>query len=396
MRFAFSDINKAFNLRLWRKRNDFRRALSAPGFSLVEVVVVLLIFSVLLSGIFSAYLAQLKNSTREYKFAETDIDLGIARNIIERDIAMAGYGLADDYTNVSGIAPFAAQATNGNPDTLTLMGTALGMKSRSAQAWTYISAVDGSGVPTFNSWGDAREDVRANPSDTTQNDAVILMEPSQKKLLTQGTSWLFKYSGSPANLTTLPCGSNAGSGTVYGGANAGTLVYGLQKTSDTAPAVPYYTVKYSLSNTNLPSNCASGTYRLMRAETTSAAIPADGTGDPVLACVLDFEVAFGLDTSGTGTGTISLWDDGGQAAAAYATNQTLEKNLKQVRVYMLIQSGNYDPLYTYPAASVRVGEAPLTSTPSPSGIGRDVPIAGELTHYRWKVVEMHITPRNVR
>lgn len=357
----------------------------SSGFSVVEIIVVMAIFLIILGGIFSAYLAQLKTSTTEYKFAETDIDIGIARNILERDISTAGYGLADDYTADPSIPlPVALKANNGNPDELTLTGTSLGTSSRTAQAWTYLSGIDGvSGLPTFHAWNDSREDIRVN-SDTAKNDAVILIEPTTKKLLTQGTSWLFKYSGSPANLTTLPCGTNAGSGVTYGTPTMGTLVYGLQRSDNPKPAVPYYTVLYKLDSTRRSANCNSGTFALTRAETTSTSIP---NGDPVLQCVLDMEVAFGLDTDGNGT--IDVWDDGGTEAATYTTNKKLLKNLKQVRVYMLVQSGNYDPLYTYPAASVRVGDSNLA-------VGRTIPINGNLSHYRWKMVNLNITPRNVR
>lgn len=362
------------------------------GFSITEILVVLSIFSIILAGIYSAYLDQLKSSTREYRYAESDMELGIARNIMERDIAMAGYGLADSYGTLV-FAPRAARGDNSggalenspdtDPDILTVMGTALGTKSRAAQGWTYMTAVAG-GVPTFATWGDPREDVRTDASAANNDDAVIIIEPSTRTLLAQGTSWLFRYNGN-ANLTTLPVKENSNQGTAYASPTIGTIVYGLQSANDSAPAQPYYAVRYYLDDgASNPSNCAPDTFRLLRAESTASATPT--SNDPLLACVLDFQVAFGLDTNGDGV--IDDWDNCGKAAASLSASD-LRKNLKQVRAYILIQSGNREIGYTYPSATVRVGDASL-------GTGRDVILTAEQRNYRWRVMTLNVTPRNMR
>ncbi|MBI5874447.1 MAG: prepilin-type N-terminal cleavage/methylation domain-containing protein [Deltaproteobacteria bacterium] len=354
------------------KKND--------GFSLVEILVALAIFSVIIAVVVSSYITQVKHTGREYRVAETEIETGIAKGIIERDIAMAGYGIAEDY-GATGFNPMVASATNDNPDTLTLTGTALGMKSRQAQAWTYINGVNptfgpASTADTTAPWSDSRENLEAN-------DRVILMEPGTKKLLVEGTEWLFKYDGSngdPANrLKTLSLG------TTYSTPSVGTLVYGLCGSSCAAADItqPYYAVRYYWSGTP-PSNCASGTKSLLRAESTKDASPA--SGDPILDCVLDVEVAFGLDTDENGT--IDAWDNGGVAASGYAASD-LRKRLKQIRFYILVQSGNYDASYTSPFTSIRVGDSILAT-------GRDVAITGDLLRYRWRMLAISITPRNIR
>lgn len=360
------------------------------GFSLVEMLISLSIFSVLISVVFTSFDTQVKHTTREYKLAESDMEVGIAKSIIERDIGMAGYGLAEDYgtsigdvTCPSGLRsssftgnfciPGIAVATNANPDTLTLMGTALGMETRAAQGWTYIASVD----PTFRVWGDTREDVKG---DATGNDVVILMEPSTKRLLAQATEWLFKYDGSnatPANrLTSRP------SGITFLNPAIGTLVYGFYSFGDTVAAQPYYAVWYGLGGAS-PSNCAGGTQSLLRNESRTT-IPTNN-GDPLLSCVLDFQVAFGLDSNEDGS--IDLWDNGGVTAAGY-DSQSLRRRLKQIRVYILMQSGNYDPNYSAPA-NIDVGETLL-------GTGRSVPLTAAQRKFRWRVVSLNATPRNIR
>jgi prepilin-type N-terminal cleavage/methylation domain-containing protein len=85
------------------------------GFTLVEILVTLAIFTIILGGFFSAYLSQLKHTTRETKGAEAEIELGIAKGVLLRDLELAGYGLADDYSAVtsSTFAPLAAKGNDG-------------------------------------------------------------------------------------------------------------------------------------------------------------------------------------------------------------------------------------------------------------------------------------------
>jgi type IV pilus assembly protein PilW len=326
-----------------------RRTLNRKGVTLTELLVVLAIFSFIIAGVYGVYISQVKHTTREHRIAESEMELEIFKNFIERDIAMAGYGIADDYDfNSDGdqdFTPISISATN-DPDTLTLMGTALGRLSRSSQGWSYIMT----STPTFQTWGDVREDVQTN-------DRVIYMEPNTKTLLASGESWLFTYPESPTT-------------------EIGTLVYGLNESNINQP---FYTVQYTLGGIT-PAFCSPGTQNLIRTETP-------GGANPVLDCVLDFQVAFGLDTNEDGT--IDLWDNGGVQSSSY-DNKGLRDRLKQVRVYMLVQLGMRDPDYTYSNPDpILVGDAVL-------GVGRKITLTPEQRRYRWKVISLSITPKNIR
>ena len=334
---------------------------------MIELLISLAILGVMLSGVYSAFVTQTQNSTREFKVAQSELEIGIGKNIIERDLAMAGYGLAEDYSAAIPPVPVpsVAAATNANPDTLTLTGTALGIESREAQGWTFISTVTAGPppVPAFATWTDSREDV-------VVNDSVIIMEPGTKKLLTEGGVWKFLYNGPNVNLApglTDP--------------KTGTLAYGV----DDNAALPYATVAYSLSNANLPTNCEANTMSLVRAETWTAVA---GAPNPLLTCVLDFQVAFGLDTVDDESRQIDLWDNGGVIAQGYDA-ATLRKRIKQIRTYLLVQVSNRDANYTFPVNTVRVGESLLAT-------GRDVPLSAEQRKYKWKVINLTMTPRNIR
>lgn len=342
------------------------------GVTLVELLVTLAIFSIVIAGVYGIYIAQVRLSTREYRITESEMEHQIFRSVIERDISMAGYGIADKYGSLTcnlypipgGPAPcnpIQISATDGTPDTLTLRGTALGLLSRAAQGWTYVRSTS---PFTPNTWADNRENVETG-------DKVVYMEPNAKEILGTG---IYTFPAAPST------------------AERGSLVYDLHKVSANNP---YYAVQYLLGGTP-PTNCAQGTQNLLRAESRNNDLPNASEREPILNCVLDFQVAFGLDTNEDGN--IDLWDNGGVQTATYTTTKTISARFKQARVYILVQVGNRDPDYTYtnpdPAYTANpdriwVGDTTL-------GTGREITLTTEQRRYRWRVVSSGITPRNLR
>ena len=354
----------------WRNKKNPRILESldpVKGVTLVELLIALAIFSIVMAVVYSLYINQVKHSTREYKLAENEMEFGITKNILERDIMLAGYGVADNYGSLP-YDPVPITASDASSlttfDSISLRGTAVGVFSRTSQGWSYIT--DAGPPVTFHTWSDSRENVAGG-------DSVVYMHPATREILTEGATAIFTMPASPS------------------GAAKGTLVYGVHKDS---AALPYITAEYVIGGTP-PPVCAPGVKNLMRAESRNSDPPLPGNREPILNCVLDFQVAFGLDSGFEQDGLIDLWDNGGTQAAVY-DRRTLKKRLRQVRIYVLVQSGSRDPDYTYsnpdrPANpdTVRVGDSAL-------GTGRDVILTPEQRRYRWKVVAVHVTPRNLR
>jgi prepilin-type N-terminal cleavage/methylation domain-containing protein len=370
-------------------QDSVRWPFGQEGFSLMELLVTTAIFSILLAGVFGAYFSQLDHSTREYRVAESEVELGIAKRIIEHDLEMSGYGLAGEYSgSATAFNPMPVtfdDATGpGGADELFLMGTALGLSDRVSQGWSYVVDFDASSPPKVNirdDWADARELIG-------DNDRVVMVDPSSKNLLTDsGGNWLFKYTvtGTTTDIVNL-------AGTPFS-SDIGSLVYGLYGSGnsgkDTTVGVrPYYTVHYYLGSTSPSDNpdlCAPGTGSLLRAESVTTEAPSGG--DPLLACVRDFQVAVGLDTNGNGM--VDNWDDDNSIIGVVGfTRENMNDQLKRIKVFLLIQSGNRDSDYTYPLSTIRVGEG--------TTIGRDITLTAEQRKYRWRLVSLSVQPRNVR
>jgi hypothetical protein len=98
-------------------------------------------------------------------------------------------------------------------------------------------------------------------------------------------------------------------------------------------------------------------------------------------------VVFDLDTNEDGS--VDFRAEGGQHGSI-DTARNLRRRLKEVRVYILVQVGGRDPSYTYPVANVRVGDSSL-------GTGKpDVTLTADQRQYRWRVISLNVTPRNIR
>ncbi len=347
------------------------------GFSLIELLVVITIFGIMMTGIFDAYLSQMTLNSREHRIAEAEIELEVAKQIIEEDLQVAGFGLAEDY-GATGFDPRPFKVTNSNsaPDELLIMGTPLGLDYVASRAWSYMTA----STPTFRAWGDAREDLEID-------DRVIIISPDTKQLLSEtvggSEEWLFEYNGDGLPLTTIP------SGAAYSNHDVGTILYGLYPddgSANDASANPYYTSRYYLGDVGdpKPASCAPGTRNLFRVESVTTETPPGNNNQPLLSCVLDFQVAVDLDMDEN-----DFWEsDNGGVTAAGLDLKDMNDFLKRIKVYLLVQNGRYDPDYTYPLATVRVGED--------TTIGRAVTLTAAQRKYRWKMVTLNVTPRNAR
>lgn len=403
------------------------------GVSLVELLIVLSIFGIVMAGLYSAYSVQLKQGVKEFRFAESEMEYQIAKSIIERDLQHAGFGLTfpfkyQDYcgegieativaatacpskldcpTSLGFCVPIAVWGTDDNPDTLSISGTAIGHASRASQAWSYIKNESG----YLQEWSDARESLLEGNSDD-EGDRFFYINPIYGTYVTgdtpnetTGKTWLFPYSGPTTTYgTTNPPAPNK--------AKTGDVVYGLySRSTPSEPTAdyPYYVVRYYLSSSASGlKNCEGGTKNLLRAESKSGSlVPAQG--DPILNCVLDFEVAIGRDV--TKDGIVDCWDNGGADFTANNTDlkDAIKNQVKQVRIYALVQDGNFDPSFTYsnpdPAASapdrILVGDNILMKCQNNAAtaglVGREITLTANQRHYQWKVITVSVIPRNIR
>lgn len=133
-------------------------------------------------------------------------------------------------------------------------------------------------------------------------------------------------------------------------------------------------ITYALSAGQSLSTCAAGTRNLLRKV-------GGGSGIPILNCVADWELRFGLDTDGDGA-VDSIVDGTGVPASP----ADVRKQIKYVSLYVLMQNSTYDRSYDYGSSNVTLDNSVVLAFP---------PGCGNCKHHHWKVIKKTVKFRNL-
>jgi prepilin-type N-terminal cleavage/methylation domain-containing protein len=410
------------------------------GFTLIELMVVLVVFSIVLTLIAQSFAVILKQGAKLFRSEDSNIEGVIGLEMLRHDLSQTGFGLASERSGVPYIgealagvsaslndtpygdftgparpivalegvsAGACSTATTGQPDNqgynlipcsdyLSIKATTLG-SSTAAQRWTYLNYSSNSSPRWFpNSW-------KASAGNPQTGDSVIALQrdlatsPITTTMITPpGGSFYFQYSATAFN-------------NISSQAQTTVNVFGL---NSVAPRMPFNRVDYFVATppnrAQMSQMCAPNTGVLYKATLNNTnGTSKDGllTYMPLLDCVAGMQVVLGWDF--TGTGLIDTWSnaDGtaqigtGNVAAALlpannesaATGQSIRNNLKMIKVYILAQDGRLDTNYQSPSP-ILAGESNETSITLPNGYN----IAGNgWTHYRWKLYKIIVTPNNL-
>ena len=329
------------------------------GYTLVELVVVILIFGIVMTLISQSFNRIVANSGQMVKSAETDIGGLIGLEVLRIDLGLAGFGLPWYIGSAQYDGESESHLVNGNADTdaasfndassdgpprafvlqndkgvngsdyLVLKGTALGMDI-TTRRWSYLN---------YSSTGaiikPAKSEVElayGNGDLAIVLNSVVRGGSVVRDLVTDSSNFSVKFNY-PIPDAFAPK-SKQDSYLVYG------IMHAPQSKSD--PSVisfPFNRADYYLGIPSPPQpNCAHGTGSLYRGQVSQNG---NFTPFPILDCVADLQVVFLTDTSNDGT-LVPNTDISGFDA------KYLRENVKEVRVYILAQQGKKDPTYSYP------------------------------------------------
>ena len=165
-------------------------------------------------------------------------------------------------------------------------------------------------------------------------------------------------------------------------------VYGVHPSTELR--MPFNRVDYYVKRigAKMPATCAPNTGVLYRSVVRQSN-GGQSAGVPLLDCVADMQVVYGLDSSASGF--VNQHRSEPLASAAELRDQ-----LKEVRVYILAQEGKRDRLYSYPSSTIDVGESFDNGT-TITGRTFDLEelIGEDYIHYRWKVYTIVVRPKNL-
>jgi len=147
--------------------------------------------------------------------------------------------------------------------------------------------------------------------------------------------------------------------------------------------MPFNRADYFVSTANVPQHCAPNTGVLVK----SVVRHSDGTLDsalPLLDCVASMQVQFDLDTDGDGVvDPLSGFEND----LAGLTAAQIRDQVKQIRISLLLQEGEYDKDYTHSVSSIGVGNISVDLN--------DAAFLSKGRKYRWKVYTLSVTPQDL-
>lgn len=392
------------------------------GYTLVELIVVMLIFSIVMALISVSFNRIVTSSGQLVKSVETDIGGLIGLELLRCDLELAGFGLfwsmptAMTYNEAeseilvkgcSGGCPDADASffNDGLPrtppqnpepprayvigdgvgyndsDYLVLKGTPLAM-NQTSRSWAYLNY--SSTETLIKSSKSSIPDSELIPGDDQRvivvKSGVSASGVPRRELVTNGVTFSLAFNPPLGNFKPTSKQDNY-------------LVYGVADKDSADLNIPFNRSDYYISRKeSISKTCAKGTGVLYK---TTINQDSKVTEYPILDCVADMQVVLYLDTNGDGVPDYHPAGNIGLDAAE------LREQLKEIRVYILSQQGKKDMGYTFP---VKEAEKAITVGDSDfgSGLGQ-VWSQAKLTdtfgvgwrNYRWKLYTIVVQPKNL-
>ncbi|HEY3489784.1 MAG TPA: prepilin-type N-terminal cleavage/methylation domain-containing protein [Candidatus Deferrimicrobiaceae bacterium] len=345
------------------------------GFTLIEVMITIVIMFVVMDAVMLFFLNVIGEFRRQSKIAETGVETVIGLEVLRKDIESAGYGLPWSFLPgyTEGAAVLADASDDGNPpraiinlvgaglygsDILVIKSVSVGTDAACGR-WTTLQAGD-----IKRTWGD-------NALSFAGTDEVLVLGTGADPTVQRRYIGMTTYAGT-SDAAFQPASP------------AVNLIHGL--TDGAVPRMPFNRAEYFIDNTNVPALCAPGTGVLVKSVIVNSTGPGGGTRGPLLPlldCVRDFRVAFGINMLGNAPEVDNVAGAADNAAALIRTR------LRDVRVSILAHEGARDDRYKHPESSIFVGD----NTFAPVGAPKDM---SGLLNYRWKVHTLLIRPSSLR
>lgn len=348
------------------------------GFTLVEVMITVVVMFVVMDAVMLFFLNVMGEFRRQSKVAETGVETVIGLEVLRKDIENAGYGLPwsnlpAGYTEGAGVLAAPSDDGNAPRPIINLAGAGLNGSD--------VLVVKSVSVGTDETCGKWTTLQPGNIKRTWGDNTLSFKSTDQVLVLGTGTDPTVqrRYIG----MTTYAGTSNAA---FQPASPAVNLIHGL--TDGTVPRMPFNRAEYFLDDTNVPALCAPGTGVLVKSVIVNSTGPGGGTRGPLLPlldCVLDFRVAFGIDIVGNAPNVDNV------VGATDTTADMIRSRLRDVRVSILVQEGARDTRYTNPETSIFVGDNTFATV----GGSKNLSVLG-LRNYRWKVHTLLIRPSSLR
>jgi hypothetical protein len=346
----------------------------------VELMIAMAIVMVVLYAAINFFIVSVRQYKVQTKITETNVEGVLGLELFRQDLESLGFGLPwnnlGNYTEKTGngsalndgngIAPRAVLSidsgggfTVNNSDYLVIKSARVGMTD-AAGKWTTLTQPGDK-----RTWSSAEDNL--GPTDYVIVLAVGSSDANRRSLVTSGTFYT-QFNNTMDFVPVEPYSAN--------------IVYGID---NVIPARPFNRAEYYIDNTAVPQRCAPNTGVLVKAVVAHNASGTAPTLLPLLDCVADMQVLYGLDTD-LNPATLPVWSD---SLATFPAGPTaaadIRAQLAEVRVHILAQEGQRDDSYRTPTDNIYVGS---------QSAGRDFDVSG-YRNYRWRLYSIVVKPKNL-
>ncbi len=357
---------------------------------MVELLVSVTVMLIVLAMASFSYVRIAKGHKVQSEAPEAKMAMTIALERIRYDVEMAGFGLPviydvdpgkDEAVSDSSFDPDPKELNDDNAPCAFVMKNNEGMNKSDVLA---IKSMYYDPDTSTARWGivynDGKEWYLRKHLEWLRlesDDRFVILDSSKRILKTLNGQWFFTCDGcDKSNVSSIitEIQPNPSQNDIM-------FAFGLGKED---PRVPYRRVDYYLGAGEQPRRCAPGTGVLYRSviDNNGKRVP-----KPVMYCVRDFQVAFGIDTNfdvNVDQWSQSLPEDGnGNESAA----DEIRKQVRLVRVFLLTHEGGRDEDFEF-SGSLTLGD-------EDTGKLSDFEPKGEALHYRWKVLRISEKPKNI-
>ncbi|MEC4675727.1 MAG: prepilin-type N-terminal cleavage/methylation domain-containing protein [Nitrospirota bacterium] len=372
------------------------------GFTLVELMITMVIFVLTIaaaSQIFTSLLTQFKQQS---KIAETNIEGIVGLELLRYDIEQAGYGLPFELVyNLEGVnyneastAPASDYNDAPNSPRALVSGDGAGVygsdvlvikslnvaTSATARQWSYITN-DGALNLDPVVWDNQEENLAVDSR-------VIVIQPisgGDVRVLVHGAGNQF-FTTFKDTSAAFDDAFEPGTGT-----NETFLIYGVApEDNEVALRMPFNRADYYIAVDNTPTRCAPNTGVLVKS-IIQQADGERGPGMPLLDCVADMQVVYGLDNNDLTPG-IDVY----QSDILMLNAEEVRTQVDEVRVYILAHEGQLDNSYTWAGA-----DDPVINITDPDvGVLNAFDLSENIDattyrHYRWRIYTLILKPYNL-
>jgi prepilin-type N-terminal cleavage/methylation domain len=299
------------------------------GITLVELLVVIAIVALSAGGIFFAYRSLVRETIRQSLFAKNEQDVEVLLTSLRKDLQGIGFGVPVDRLRVG--TP-ACNGLNAFADANAVLGIAFNCPFGSENNELYFLNL---------------------ATRSFRNSGCWWVRDGSGTVATEGRRWTLEdCPNNPPAGENLLCLDMASKATTNCN-SPNTLIF----TMGDRNSINDFAVRYFLNNTNLPRECAPGTFNLLKQ------VNPDTVAQPIASCVAVFRVRyFDGQNYGIAIGDIN--------------------NLRAIRLCLLMQvGGRMDTPMDLPDRFEQCG---------------NITIDNEWRWYRWKLVEEDIPLRNIR